>query len=475
MATGMLESILGYDPIAYQQKRLAAITAPMQSGSSYQRLGAALGTLASRALGGPDPALSRISKIKQIQRDAALASGGDRVRALEIMQDELSADPELAEYSSNVADILDKLKSEQTKRFAATQEMVSKSPEALTGEATRLANVITRKAAASGINAQVDPATGALVTPLTAQEQAVIDAFPESQQLNQLSQVASRGAMRIEKEFAPETVRTESSFARVASELGFGVRPNLGDYTQAETTAINAVLEARGLRKASASAPKLGPSETEEAKAVGKGAGEQFTKVTITDPEASAKKSLAVRELQILAGQVNTGTFTEIKAKAQAFAKEAGFDLGDPTNVQTLRAAIERGVAQTQVEQKGVQTDRDAIRYRTAGVLLTNTPAANQYIVDYQIALDNRVREKASFFEKFREKNNTSVGAERAWQESIKDKDIFDSPTLSKYKDTFKMNDLAKRVRGGQASQTEKAELATLMKQFGLTAIPVPR
>ena len=106
-------------------------------------------------------------------------------------------------------------------------------------------------------------------------------------------------------------------------------------------------------------------------------------------------------------------------------------------------------------------------------MLLTNTPAANQYIVDYQMVLTERAREKARFFEDFRTRKGTSVGAEGAWQQSIRDKDIFDTPTLSKYKDTFKMNDLAKRVKGGTASQNEKSELAGLMRQYGLTQVKI--
>jgi hypothetical protein len=213
--------------------------------------------------------------------------------------------------------------------------------------------------------------------------------------------------------------------------------------------------------------------ETEEAREVGRGAGQQFTKVTTTDLDASEKRMNSIRELQVLSGQVDTGAFAEVKAKAQSLFKDLGINIGDPTNAQTLRAAIERGVAQSQLEQKGVQTDRDAARYRTANVLLTNTPLANQYIVDYQMALTERSREKARFFQNFRTTKGTSVGAEGAWQEEIRNKDIFDSPTLSKYKDTFKMNDLAKRVKEGKASDSEKKELAGLMRQYGLSQVKI--
>ena len=212
--------------------------------------------------------------------------------------------------------------------------------------------------------------------------------------------------------------------------------------------------------------------ETEEAKEVGKGAGQQFTKVTTTDLDTSEKRMNSIRELQVLSGQVDTGAFAEVKAKAQSLFKDIGIDIGDPSDAQKLRAAIERGVAQSQLEQKGVQTDRDAARYRTASVLLTNTPAANQYIVDYQMALTERAREKARFFQNFRTTKGTSVGAEGAWQEEIRNKDIFDSPTLSKYKDTFKMNDLAKKFKNNTITNDEKKELATIMRNLGSTRIP---
>jgi uncharacterized protein YnzC (UPF0291/DUF896 family) len=229
-----------------------------------------------------------------------------------------------------------------------------------------------------------------------------------------------------------------------------------------ERTALERVVKLQAPKEP----PGPGVLETAESKKVGEGAGDQFTKVTITDVNASEQRMRAVRELQVLASQVDTGAFAEVKAKAQSFFKDLGVNIGDPT-------AIERGVAQSQLEQKGVQTDRDATRYRTAGVLLTNTPEANQYIVDYQAALDQRTRDKARFFQDFRARTKSSVGAEAAWGDFIKDKDIFDSPTLSKYRDLFKMNDLAKRVKATTASETERKELAGLMRQYGLKEVKI--
>jgi hypothetical protein len=53
-------------------------------------------------------------------------------------------------------------------------------------------------------------------------------------------------------------VKTPADFAAAGRELGFGVRPNIGDYTPEETRAINNLLEGRGIRIAAAGVPKSG-------------------------------------------------------------------------------------------------------------------------------------------------------------------------------------------------------------------------
>jgi len=55
-----------------------------------------------------------------------------------------------------------------------------------------------------------------------------------------------------------QMVKTPADFAAAGRELGFGVRPNIGEYSQAETTAINNLLERRGIRRAEAGVPKSG-------------------------------------------------------------------------------------------------------------------------------------------------------------------------------------------------------------------------
>ena len=55
-----------------------------------------------------------------------------------------------------------------------------------------------------------------------------------------------------------QMVKTPADFAAAGRELGFGVRPNIGEYSQAETKAINNLLEARGIKRAEAGVPRPG-------------------------------------------------------------------------------------------------------------------------------------------------------------------------------------------------------------------------
>ena len=58
----------------------------------------------------------------------------------------------------------------------------------------------------------------------------------------------------------PTVIKPNESTARAAGELGFGVRPNLGDYSQLELAAINNLLQVRGenIQAAGRPAPESG-------------------------------------------------------------------------------------------------------------------------------------------------------------------------------------------------------------------------
>jgi hypothetical protein len=95
-------------------------------------------------------------------------------------------------------------------------------------------------------------------------------------------------------------VKTPSDVATVAGELGFGVRPNLSDYTQQEIAAINNLLERRGIRRAEAGVPKSGEVKVTDIK------GAQDIVATYT--KAPQDRLSTVRQLRVSLGEVKQGT-----------------------------------------------------------------------------------------------------------------------------------------------------------------------
>jgi hypothetical protein len=95
-------------------------------------------------------------------------------------------------------------------------------------------------------------------------------------------------------------VKTPADFAAAGRELGFGVRPNIGDYTQQETQAINNLLENRGLRRAAAGVPGSGEVKVSDIK------GAQDIVATYT--KAPQDRLSTVRQLRVSLGEAKQGT-----------------------------------------------------------------------------------------------------------------------------------------------------------------------
>jgi flagellar hook assembly protein FlgD len=67
-----------------------------------------------------------------------------------------------------------------------------------------------------------------------------------------------KGEVVYEAPSAEKMVKTPADFAAAGKELGFGVRVNIGEYSQQETQAINNLLESRGIKRAEAGVPRSG-------------------------------------------------------------------------------------------------------------------------------------------------------------------------------------------------------------------------
>jgi hypothetical protein len=130
MANGLLQSILGYNPVDLQQQRLKQFMSPIQQAQNpYERIGASLGTLLGGAFMSPDPALQRVSRIRDLQSRAAEFGAGDQVKALEFMRTEMMNDPDLREYAMNLDPLIEKAKPKRTLKTLGNQIIDTTNPD----------------------------------------------------------------------------------------------------------------------------------------------------------------------------------------------------------------------------------------------------------------------------------------------------------------------------------------------------------
>ncbi len=160
----------------------------------------------------------------------------------------------------------------------------------------------------------------------------------------------------------------------------------------------------------------------------------------IADAAAAARRALTNIESaqDSLRRGLDTGFTAETKAKGAAILGAFGHKNAEKyaENAEKFQQAITERVLAAQTEQKGVQTDQDAMRIGQAGARFSNTKAANEFILDVARA----VAEKSIAHEKFYDdwlrdpKNSNSLrGAKEAWLAKEGNKSIFESPRLKKY------------------------------------------
>lgn len=85
------------------------------------------------------------------------------------------------------------------------------------------------------------------------------------------------------------------------------------------------------------------------------------------------------------------------------------------TDLQTLNSALQTVVLSRQLEQKGVQTNSDAMRMAETFTQLTNTKQANDFILRATDAQAERARQQVQFMEDWKAKNKSFVGSKTAW------------------------------------------------------------
>jgi len=172
----------------------------------------------------------------------------------------------------------------------------------------------------------------------------------------------------------------------------------------------------------------------------GKGEGQAMVEV-VTLGRNARKQNTQLKMLERYSKNAPSGMFAEGKITAGKAAQFVGVDPSvfglskdEIISGEKFRSVTKDLVLQKQIAQKGPQTDSDRAVMEDTLAKLGNTPEANQAIIDFSIAQNDRDIAYADFVRKFaRENNGNPTGAEDAWFAGEGAKSIFDNPRLKKY------------------------------------------
>lgn len=171
--------------------------------------------------------------------------------------------------------------------------------------------------------------------------------------------------------------------------------------------------------------------EREEQKKLGQGRGERANELFQSRDDA-LDKIPRLETLKELSGGLQTDLLTPQKASAARFLNAIGADpnklgLPDISTVEQFQSISGRFLMDELAKQKGPQTEGDAQRMQRTLASLSNTPKANEFIVNMAIAIERSKIEKADFYEDYMADNGTLSGVSRAWRESPKyNQSVFD-------------------------------------------------
>jgi hypothetical protein len=102
-------------------------------------------------------------------------------------------------------------------------------------------------------------------------------------------------------------------------------------------------------------------------------------------------------------------------------------------NAESFNAAASQAVLAKQIEQKGPQTEADALRISRTGAELGNTVAGNRFIISVAKAQAKKDIQQRNFYDSWWKNNKTYEGVEDAWYAGEGGKSLFERPELKKY------------------------------------------
>ena len=175
--------------------------------------------------------------------------------------------------------------------------------------------------------------------------------------------------------------------------------------------------------------------EGAEAKAYGQLLIDNYKNISTTADTALKTKASIQTNLNILNSGFKTGFGTDAKAAAASVLAALGMKDAEKFagDAQTFNAQVNQLVLQTQIAQKGPQTEADARRITATSAQLGNEVEANKFILRVALAQANKDIAKRDFYRKWRSEKGTFKGVEDAWFEGEGGNSLFDRPELKEY------------------------------------------
>jgi hypothetical protein len=165
------------------------------------------------------------------------------------------------------------------------------------------------------------------------------------------------------------------------------------------------------------------PIETAEQKARGTALGTEWEAVQ-NEARSAAQIIDTVRITRAM--KAPTGKLAETREAIGGYLAELGYKgnlAKDATDLQKLTNISADYVLGKQIEQKGVQSEGDAIRMRNTFAQIRNTEEANDFILRIVEGQKTRQMEKADFYDTWAAdpaRRGSVAGASKAWREYIR-------------------------------------------------------
>lgn len=130
---------------------------------------------------------------------------------------------------------------------------------------------------------------------------------------------------------------------------------------------------------------------------------------------------------------VRTGALEPLKASTGAILAGFGvdpksvglYDINDIGKMQAFQATMNNLILNAAGNMKGTLSDKDVAFLKQTVPALGNTPEGNRLMLDFSERVAQRQIERGQFLRSYVDKTGSVKGAGKAWDEYIKDKDLF--------------------------------------------------